>query len=42
MGAGLAEVRTDWLYLWLLAAIYFLLAVAVSRRRMASGLADAV
>jgi len=42
MGARLAEVRTDWLYLWLLAAIYFLLAVVVSWRRMASERADAV
>jgi ABC-2 type transport system permease protein len=27
MGAALGEVRADWLYLWLLAAIYFSLAV---------------
>jgi ABC-2 type transport system permease protein len=42
MGARLAEVRVDWLYLWLLAAIYFLLAVVVSWRRMASERADVV
>jgi ABC-2 type transport system permease protein len=35
MGAGLREVRADWLYLWLLSAIYFALAVAASRRRAA-------
>jgi len=29
MGATLSEVRADWLYLWLLAAMYFILAVAV-------------
>ena len=33
MGATLSEVRADWLYLWLLAAIYFILAVVVARRR---------
>jgi ABC-2 type transport system permease protein len=33
MGATLSEVRADWLYLWLLAAIYFVLAVVVARRR---------
>jgi hypothetical protein len=39
MGASLEEVRADWLYLWLLAAIYFGLAVLAARRRM---LRDAV
>jgi len=33
MGAALSEVRADWLYLWLLAAIYFILAVVAARRR---------
>jgi ABC-2 type transport system permease protein len=42
MGARLAEVRADWLYLWLLAATYFVLAAAASRRRRAIELADAV
>ena len=42
MGARLSEVRTDWLYLWLLTAIYFVLAVAASRRRAAIEAADAV
>ena len=42
MGARLGEVRTDWLYLWLLTAIYFVLAVAVSRRRAAIEAADAI
>ena len=32
MGATLSEVRVDWLYLWLLAAIYFVLAVVARRR----------
>jgi ABC-2 type transport system permease protein len=35
MGASLAEVRADWLYLWLLTAVYFGLAVIVTRRRTA-------
>jgi hypothetical protein len=34
MGASLSEVRADWFYLWLLAAIYFILAVVVARRRV--------
>ncbi len=42
MGARLAEVRDDWLYLWLLAATYFVLAVAASRRRRMIEPADAV
>jgi ABC-2 type transport system permease protein len=33
MGATLAETRTDWLYLWLLAAIYLGLGVAAASRR---------
>lgn len=33
MGARLVELRADWLYLWLLAAAYFLLAWAAARRR---------
>jgi ABC-2 type transport system permease protein len=33
MGATLSEVRADWLYLWLLAAIYFGLAFTAARRR---------
>ena len=41
MGAPLSEVRVDWLYLWLLAAIYFVLAVA-ARRRAAIEAANAV
>jgi len=36
MGATLSEVRADWLYLWLLAAIYFILAVVVVARRRSS------
>jgi ABC-2 type transport system permease protein len=35
MGASLAEVSADWLYLWLLTAIYFGLAIAASHRRAA-------
>jgi len=34
MGATLGEVRTDWLYLWLLAAIYFILALMAARHRI--------
>jgi ABC-2 type transport system permease protein len=33
MGATLAETRSDWLYLWLLAAIYLGLGVAAASRR---------
>jgi ABC-2 type transport system permease protein len=33
MDPTLSEVRADWLYLWRLAAIYFILAVVVARRR---------
>jgi hypothetical protein len=41
MGAWLDEVRADWLYLWLLTAIYFALAaVAAQRSEMRSMLAD--
>lgn len=35
-------MRADWLYLWLLAAVYFGLAIAASRRRAAIEAADAV
>jgi len=35
MGAALSEVRADWLYLWLLAAAYFVLALLAARRRAA-------
>jgi ABC-2 type transport system permease protein len=42
MGASLEEVRADWFYLWFLAAVYFGLAVATSRRRVAIEAADAV
>jgi ABC-2 type transport system permease protein len=42
MGTSLSEVRLDWLYLWLLTAIYFVLAVAASRRRAAIEAAYAV
>ena len=41
-GARLGEVRPDWLYLWLLTAVYLVLAVAASRRRAAIEAADAV
>jgi ABC-2 type transport system permease protein len=34
MGASLSEVTVDWLYLWLLTAIYFVLAAGVSRGRL--------
>jgi ABC-2 type transport system permease protein len=34
MGATLGEVRADWLYLWLLAAVYFGLALIAARRRI--------
>ncbi|HUK00404.1 MAG TPA: ABC transporter permease [Stellaceae bacterium] len=40
MGARLAEVRGDWLFLWLLAALYFALAVAAAWRRASVGGAD--
>jgi ABC-2 type transport system permease protein len=42
MGASLGEVRADWLYLWLLTAIYFGLAIAAARRRAAIEAANAV
>ena len=41
MGASLSEVRADWLYLWLLAAAYFGLALLAARRRIAARLSDA-
>jgi len=34
MGATLGEVRANWLYLWLLGAIYFGLALVAARRRI--------
>ena len=34
MGATLGEVRADWLYLWLLAVLYFALALITARRRV--------
>ena len=34
MGAALGEVRADWLFLWLLVAIYFGLALVAARRRI--------
>ncbi|HZB91770.1 MAG TPA: ABC transporter permease, partial [Stellaceae bacterium] len=40
MGARLAEVRGDWLFLWLLAAVYFALAAIAARRRASIGGAD--
>jgi ABC-2 type transport system permease protein len=42
MGASLSEVRSDWLYLWLLAAAYFALALAAAHRRTARIPAHAV
>jgi ABC-2 type transport system permease protein len=42
MGASLEEVRADWLYLWLLTAVYFGLALVASRRRAAIEAANAV
>ena len=35
MGASLSEVRADWLYLWLLAAVYFGLALMAAHKRTA-------
>jgi len=34
MGATLGDVRADWLYLWLLAAVYLGLALVAARRRI--------
>jgi ABC-2 type transport system permease protein len=42
MGAAFGEVRADWLYLWLLAGIYFGLAVMAARRRRATREGDAL
>jgi len=42
MGARLGGVRADWLYLWLLAAVYFVLAIFASQRRSAIESGDAV
>ena len=36
MGAALAEVRADWVYLWLLTAVYFALALITARRRVST------
>jgi ABC-2 type transport system permease protein len=36
MGATLGEVRADWLYLWLLATVYFALALIAARRRISA------
>lgn len=41
MGASLGEVRADWLYLWLLAAVYFAIALTAAGRRAAARPADA-
>jgi ABC-2 type transport system permease protein len=41
MGASLSEVRADWLYLWLLAAVYLSLALIAGRRRALRGIAYA-
>jgi len=41
IGATLNEVRADWLYLWLLAAIYFILAVVAAHRRASIEIANA-
>jgi ABC-2 type transport system permease protein len=41
MGASLEEVRADWLYLWLLTAIYFALAITASHHRPATDTANA-
>ncbi len=40
MGAALDEVRADWDYLWLLAAIYFCLALLAARRRISPNAAS--
>jgi ABC-2 type transport system permease protein len=42
MGARLSEMRVDWLYLWLLTAAYFGLAVFASRRQAPIESADGV
>jgi ABC-2 type transport system permease protein len=41
MGASLSEVRGDWLWVWFLAALYFVLAVAAARWRQSRGIAHA-
>jgi ABC-2 type transport system permease protein len=41
IGATLNELRADWLYLWLLAAIYFILAVVAAHRRASIEIANA-
>jgi ABC-2 type transport system permease protein len=35
MGASLSEVRSDWFYIWLMAAVYFVLALVAERWRTA-------
>ena len=40
MGASLGEVRADWVFLWLLAAVYFVLALAAGYWRSPRGEAD--
>jgi ABC-2 type transport system permease protein len=42
MGASLSEVRADWLYLWLLAAVYFCLALVAAHKRTARVPAHAI
>jgi hypothetical protein len=42
MSANLGEVRDDCLYLWVLTAIYFGLALVAARRRASRDGADAV
>jgi len=41
MGASLSEVRGDWLWVWLLAALYFVLALVAARWRGSRGIARA-
>jgi ABC-2 type transport system permease protein len=41
MGASLSEVRGDWLWVWFLAALYFVLALAAARWRHSRGITDA-
>jgi ABC-2 type transport system permease protein len=41
MGASLSEVRSDWLWVWFLAALYFALALAAARWRRSRSTAHA-
>jgi ABC-2 type transport system permease protein len=41
MGASLSEVRAAWLWVWVLVAAYFVLALAAAWRRMGRNFADA-